>query len=127
MGGFRRSDSYHYEKLQAIGYTGAYGSVKVFIAVLRKKKWADMPLDTEYHSRRDVRHILWQNDLADETERDIINRVLTQYPIIQLVYVFIASFHETITQKANTGFIALIRYEQQRQDPLTKHFIQKNC
>ena len=114
-----------YEKLQSVGYTGAYGSVKVFIAALRKKKRAEMPLDAEYHSRRDIRRMLWQNNLSDEGDRDIINRVLKQYPTIQPIYAFIASFRETIAQKDQTGFVELIRYEQRRQDPLTKHFIRR--
>ncbi|WP_371868313.1 transposase [Salinicoccus roseus] len=114
-----------YEKLQGIGYTGAYGAVKVFIAEIRKKKRAKAPMDTEYHSRRDIRRILWQNHLEDDSEREIINRVLKQYPQIQPVYAFISGFRETIALKDHTGFIKLILYEQERKDPLTKHFIRR--
>lgn len=114
-----------YEKLQGLGYTGAYGAVKVFIATLRKRKRADAPLVTEYHSCRDIRRILWQNNLSDERERDIINRVLKQYPTIQPVYAFIASFRDTIARRDQTGFVKLILYEQKREDPLTKHFIRR--
>jgi len=85
-----------YEKLQRNGYTGAYGAVKVFIAGLRKKKRAKAPLDIEYHSRWDIRRILWQNHLEEDSDREIINRVLKQYPQIQPVYAFIAGFRESL-------------------------------
>lgn len=114
-----------YKKLQDIGYKGAYGSVRVFIAELRKKKRADAPLENAYHSRRDIRRILWQNRLADDSDRDIINRVLKQYPFMQPIYAFIAGFRDTIAKKDDAGFIKLILYEQQRNDPLTKHFIRR--
>lgn len=114
-----------YKKLQGIGYTGAYGSVKVFVAALRKKKRRDMPLDIEYHSRRDTRRILWQNRLEDDSAREIINRVLKHFPQIQPVYAFIACFRETIALKDHAGFIKLILFEQERRDPLTKHFIRR--
>lgn len=114
-----------YEKLQGIGYTGAYGSVKVFVAALRKKKLRDMPLDIEYHSRRDTRRILWQNRLEDDSAREIINRVLKHFPQIQPVYALIACFRETIALKDHAGFIKLILFEQERRDPLTKHFIRR--
>src|SRR5699024_8268615 len=104
---------------------GAYGAVKVFIATLRKRKRADAPLLTEYHSRRDIRRMLWQNNLSDERERDIINRVLKQYPTIQPVYAFIASFRDTIARRDQTGFVKLILYEKKRENPLTKHFIRR--
>jgi len=114
-----------HEKLHEMGYTGAYGAVKVFIAALRKKKQANAPLDIEYHSRRDIRRILWQNRLEDESDREIINRVLKEYPKMQPIYGFIAGFRETIALKDHAGFIKLILYKQARKDPLTKHFIRR--
>ncbi|WP_245772822.1 transposase [Lacicoccus alkaliphilus] len=114
-----------YKKLQDIGYEGAYGSVKVFVAQLRKKKRAGAPWENAYHNRRDIRRMLWQNNLSDERERDIINRVLKQYPTIQPVYAFIASFRDTIARRDQTGFVELILYEQIREDPLTGHFIRR--
>jgi len=43
-----------HEKLQFMGYTAAYGTVKVFIAELRKQKRVNTPLDIEYHNRWDI-------------------------------------------------------------------------
>lgn len=114
-----------YEKLLEIGYKGSYGSVKDFVADLRKRKRVAAPLDIEYHSRRDIRRILWQNHLEVDAERDIINRILQQYPKLQPVYAFVAGFRECIAEKDHVGFTELILFEQQRRDPLTKHFIRR--
>src|SRR5699024_8227181 len=97
-----------YKKLQDIGYKGAYGSVRVFIAELRKKKRAKAPLDIEYHSRRDIRRILWQNHLEVDSDREIINGVLKQYPQIQPVYASSAGCRDTIPLKDPAGFIKLV-------------------
>ncbi|GEN57430.1 hypothetical protein GCM10012290_10230 [Halolactibacillus alkaliphilus] len=115
-----------YHKLKEKDYTGTYGALKCYVASIRKKKKADQTLQSDsYYDRKDIRKILWQNDLEDEKKRKIMNEILTEYPKLRPFYVFIISFRQALKDRDSLEFREPILYEKDRQDPLTTHFISR--
>ena len=115
-----------YHNLKEKNYTGTYGALKYYVASIRKKKKAGQKLQADsYYDRKNVRKILWQNDLEDEKKRKIMNEILTKYPKLRPFYAFITSFRQALKDRDMPEFRELILYEKDRQDPLTTHFISR--
>ncbi|PRO65847.1 transposase [Alkalicoccus urumqiensis] len=108
------------------GYQGTYGAVRVFGTEFRKKKKQGQPFHAQaYYSRRTIRRLLWQNPLAEKEKRNAINDILQQYPVLGPFYAFLTSFRACVTDRDAEGFRSLILFEKNREDPLTKAFINR--
>ncbi|MDQ0177308.1 transposase [Bacillus chungangensis] len=116
-----------YDTIMKQGYKGSYGSVRVLVTDVRKKRKQGQTLrPSAYYTRREIRRALWQWTFSStEKDRALVNHVLKKYPALRPYFAFIQGFREAISNRDKEHLRELILYEKSREDPLTKTFINR--
>src|SRR5699024_1422430 len=70
-----------YDTITKQGYKGSYGSVRVLVTDVRKKRKQGQTLrPSAYYTRREIRRVLWQWTFSSkEKDRALVNHVLKKY------------------------------------------------
>lgn len=116
-----------YNIIKAQGYRGPYGSVRVLVTEIRRKRKSGQTLQaSSYYTRSEIRRALWQWTYSKkEEEKALVQTILKRYPALRPYFDFIQGFRKALANRDKERLRELVLLEKSREDPLTKSFINR--